>query len=145
MKTKLRKGRLYKLAAFLDSLSKRSFKFSRVVDRSNEDRDGNICGTVCCAVGWLPKLFPSHWEWISNTVEITADLRKNTDSPDWVDSASKFFGITYLQSMCLFSPGCKRDWAPGMLAYNATPKQVADSIRQFVKWKERKKAKRIKK
>lgn len=50
-------ARLNKLAAFLDKLPKTHFNFSTVCELYKPNRT-NLCGTVGCAMGWAPHVFP---------------------------------------------------------------------------------------
>lgn len=43
--------------------------------------DKNDCGTVCCALGWGVKLFPTELEWITDQGQHFVQL-KNNYSPD---------------------------------------------------------------
>lgn len=47
-----------KMLEFLKTLDKDKFSFHKVVDKYE-----NGCGTVCCVVGWFPKIFPDLVEW----------------------------------------------------------------------------------
>lgn len=46
-----------KLIKFLKTLKENQFNFREVVSDSQLDEEDNICGTVCCAVGWFPAIF----------------------------------------------------------------------------------------
>lgn len=133
MKT-FHKNRLLKLADFLDNLPRKKFFFGDVV---NEFDEKNHCGSVCCAVGWCPTVFPRHWKWTGDTFDdYYVGLKESTTF--WDEDAAEFFGIDINEACGLFYPGSTRPWARNtMLADEATPKQVAKSIRQFVKWKEK--------
>ena len=58
MKNQTRINRLQKLADFLLELPADRFDYSAWV----EEDDGE-CGTVCCAIGWMPKVDPKKWKW----------------------------------------------------------------------------------
>ena len=49
---------LHKLVQGLKTLEERQFKYSSFVAHYEVDDSGNICGTTCCAFGWLPKFVP---------------------------------------------------------------------------------------
>ena len=51
--------KMNKLIDFLHDLEEDKFEFNEVV----AETDGNSCGTVCCAVGWFPTIFPEETEW----------------------------------------------------------------------------------
>ena len=54
--------RLLRLAKFLEKLPRRKFDFAELV-ADTEKRHGKDCGTVCCAVGWTPAVFPKLISW----------------------------------------------------------------------------------
>lgn len=41
----------------LETLNEDQFYY-KVYVREYEEKDGSICGTICCAAGWLPKFAP---------------------------------------------------------------------------------------
>jgi len=55
------KRRLRKLIAFLRALPRAKWDFNSVVKKWKEN--GHACGTVCCAIGWVPKIFPKLARW----------------------------------------------------------------------------------
>lgn len=111
--------RLEKLATFLDVLPPKKFWFGTLIS----DMDSKGCGTVCCAIGWTPKVFPELVRWGSFGVE-TMNGALN------FSSVSEFlFGLDTLQTDCLFDPHCPRECP---LPRTATAKQVAAHIRKFI-------------
>lgn len=58
-----RPDRIEKLADFLYDLTSERFKISDWVASWRVEDDGRTCGTVCCAIGWCPEVFPEDWEW----------------------------------------------------------------------------------
>lgn len=142
----LRKDRLLKLAEFLDTLKPEKFNFNDIVSESKDS-----CGTVCCAVGWCPTVFPRSWAWfnygmLSDRMSVTLKTNlKNADSDtdhlvlDWAKCAAEFFGMTLMEAHMLFIPERRRPWASGSkLSYKTKPKTVARSIRSFIDWQENK-------
>jgi hypothetical protein len=119
--------RLLKLARFLEKLPARKFDFASVVSRAR-----NGCGSVCCAVGWLPAVFPklAKWEDRGFGVSLRDDYHTN------FGAAEVIFDIGCIAATDLFCPERLRDWADqSVLPEKATPKEVAASIRAFVKWR----------
>lgn len=57
--------RILKLADFIEPLSAKEFSFKHLVTRFDEV---NQCGTNCCALGWMPAVFPQDWEWTKGSV-----------------------------------------------------------------------------
>lgn len=128
----MRKDRLLKLAAFLSRLPDSKFDFREYVKKWDAE---NHCGTVACAIGWCPKVFPKHWKWQPFTFESGAEpvLRNPPLKSEfqWCDDdAQSFFGISDEEFLRLFTPGRRRD---GNLPGNAKAKDVAHHIREFVK------------
>lgn len=122
----MRKDRLLKLAEFLDALPRSKFDIESLV---REERGG--CGTVCCAIGWMPKVDPKNWEWKKTedawrpvAGPLFPTLRGHS-SRTWMFSTSTYFGISYEDVDYLFT----RE-AYGSRVYPIT---VANRIRQFVK------------
>lgn len=131
--------RLLKVADFLDKLDKSKFDYSEVVSKY----EGN-CGTVCCALGWLPSIFKKDFSWTEvnygwivgfDRLEV---VRKGQRRDDIFALASQYFSITEWESSLLFDPDNNN------LGDDATPKQVARHIRRFVskRIKSREKAKK---
>lgn len=126
--TKTHIMRLEKLAAFLDKLPRKKFDFSDVVTAFDPEK---YCGTVGCAIGWTPAVFPDLVEWGRNCYGANVFLRA-THRGGYNHVAENLFGVTYDESEKLFSPYCEA--CP--LGVGATPKQVAREIRKFIKEKQ---------
>lgn len=138
------KKRLLKLAEFLENLPTKKFNFGEIVEKFDQK---NKCGTICCAVGWCPTVFPRDWTWVKDKYDPTkawaylkSEINANIEGLkylDWSESASKFFGISLYEADDLFYPNRPRPWDNYKeLHETATPKQVAKSIRKFLEWKE---------
>ena len=127
--------RLNKLASFLDDLPRKKFYFGEVV------RDGDVsavCGTVCCAMGWAPKVFPRLVEWFRSPYGGRLSIRMLGQDKEgsYVVIASILFDITCEEAARLFSPGEIRPWVLGTgLGRHTAPALVAKSIRRFIEWK----------
>jgi len=127
--------RLLKLADFLDQLPRQKFDFARIAHEGHKSmRDAlkagkHRCGTVACAIGWTPVVFPRLVRWVTLNIgsrDLDVCLRSDDDSIDF-DAAAQIFDIEYDDACFLFDPGDSR------LGDGATPKQVAKHIRKFVK------------
>lgn len=123
-------NRLEKLATFLDTLPRRKFDFREVVTRWDADKPS--CGSVCCAIGWTPVVFPRDWEWASENESNPIQQRGVVDDSSPLD-IQEFFGLTereYVEAFCpaenLFNP-------QGALPGRATPKQVARNLRRIAR------------
>jgi len=60
MRKSTRINRLQKLHDFLVQLPPKKFAIKEWVTRFNQK---NECGTVCCAIGWMPTVDKRNWEW----------------------------------------------------------------------------------
>jgi len=135
--------RLLKLADFLDDLAPEKFDFSRVIHR---------CGTVGCAIGWTATVFPElvglsileeqdHSDEKDQYTWKTGVKWLGTENPGWAGHnyawvAEKLFDISMQEGFKLFTCDQRRQWtAESSLDALATPKEVAQSIRQFIAWK----------
>ena len=115
------KKRLQKLADFLKTLHHKKFNFAYII---------NDCGTVGCAWGWTPVVFPKHLKWYNNSV-VFKDNKLNTNF--WFhEEAAYFFGITAEEALGLFSPNLQHKINLPNCDFNATPKQVAKNIQTFL-------------
>jgi hypothetical protein len=144
---KIYKDRLLKLASHLDKgkLGHRKFDFGTWSAGATKK---NSCGTVGCAIGECPIIFPSKWKFktfheelvqseFGKTIYHTDPVLKRGSGTSVIDAAA-FFGITNGEAHGLFTPshepafcGIKR------LPYTATRKQVAANLRRFVIAKEK--------
>ena len=144
--------RLLKLAAFLDKMKPSKFDYSTIYDTN--------CKTTGCAMGWCPVVFPGSFQYgevpFEKNTKYDEDNKevevlgygvclksKPVKTPGFrtsILSAQKFFGLTKDESHALFA-SFNEDWdvkkLPGLkvLGLNATAKQVASHIRNFVKLK----------
>lgn len=150
--------RLLKLADFLDKLPKAKFDFSQIAYRGDKSMLEALratrarCGTVACAIGWMPAVFPKLTAWVSDSDRDAADislivgLRGDNSSYATISSfetAQVVFGLSQEESEFLFAPfGHDFDKDENNhLAYDATPKQIARHIRKFVRDKQAEAAK----
>jgi len=122
--------RLLKLAAFLDGLPSAKFDIREYV-AENSAPDPR-CGAVCCAVGWMPRVFPASWRWVDMgwaNRQLSVQRRRNTTEDCWDDAASFFnIGVTVMDAMF-------KDTAYPMAEYGGrkvTPKVVAARVRKTV-------------
>ena len=112
----IHKRRFLKLASFLEKLRKNKFYYGTLVNKWDNKME---CGSVCCAIGWLPAVFPSLWSWANGTLGTGEGLRE-------------FFGINHTQECGLFLPNHQHLIGETMLGHDATAKEVAAMIRRFV-------------
>lgn len=131
-------GKLRKLAAFLRKLKPEAFDFQMLVRHFDEEKQ---CGTVCCAIGWCPVVFPDEITW--------DDITDRLDD-SYADISSHLFGLDRKASKILFAPsipgipgipGCRLieeiQWPDGtstkfhLLSAHVHPKIVANRIERF--------------
>ena len=135
--------RLRKVEAHLRSgkLGHRVFDFARFNAGFSEIYDEKGCGSHGCALGELPFIFPEEWAfsktglrdpyWFNNM----AVFRKSS-----LDQAALFFDLTFAEICQLFvpfEPSTEERFGIYPLPYKASPKEVADNIDLFIKYKEK--------
>lgn len=145
--------RLLKLAAFLRTMPKAKFDFGTIMDvRGKPPLEAlkageHPCGTVGCAVGWMPAVWPKQVKWAGNfTPWVKLVGHSYNFAGRSFDTAEKFFGLSYADVRYLFNPGNQdnpwnddhgiTDWSRprnNHLPYNSSPKRIAAHIRKFVK------------
>lgn len=134
--------RLLKLADFLQTLPRQKFDFSQIAHQGEKPMMQALkarkesCGSVACAIGWMPAVWPKLLLWAPNSpnsCELSVLMRGDNTGDTNFDIAQRFFNIDYDESMALFYPG----WRVNTPDYNATPEQVAAHIRRFVKAKQK--------
>lgn len=141
----MNKERLLKLVEFLNGLDPSEFQFSSTIDSVDEK---NECGTVCCAMGWTPRVFPDLVEWapyllrsgaLSTFMPLTIKLKcghENSDS--YADIAVQIFDIPRADAVYLFTPAYQHELITkyGMpiknLGGDAKPSDVASAIKTYV-------------
>lgn len=139
--------RLLKLADFLSEMPRAKFNFRTIFEQGSKPplealaAGEHKCGTVGCAIGWMPAALPSVAKWdyyksyndekkVANVV-----LREDERLSDF-HAAARAFGITQSEAFWLFSPFGGGGQFGASIAHGvdgrATPKQVARHIRKFV-------------
>ncbi len=125
-------ARLKKLADHLlnGKLGHENFDFSCFNDG---DIDKNGCGTLGCAIGECPIVFPKHWHFEENNYMFEPHLI-GSDRWSELDDACEFFGISDDAACHLFVPNDQDTYAFGgsELGRNATKEQVAANILSFI-------------
>lgn len=134
--------RLLKLAEFLDTMPREKFDFTIIAAQGGKPmraalRAGKTrCGTVGCAIGWMPAVFPRHLKWSSDLKSYPDVCLRSDESATDFSAASKFFDISLGDVQREFTPG-PLEYGYSGLSDDATPKQVARHIRAFVRESER--------
>lgn len=145
--------RMMKLYAFLMALKPALFDFSTVCELGTNAPSkalevGGGCGTVACAMGWMPAVFPRMFKWIGfyNRETITqaaveagevaddaASIQSRISGLRDFSAVEVFFGLSYEDARFLFMPASPSTWEDGFhLPGTATPKEVAARLKWFV-------------
>jgi hypothetical protein len=129
---RLGNSRLLELADHLESANLGHDQFDLGIFSTFVSGKRNQCGTAGCAIGECPFAFPNDWKFSSNGYPI---LSVNGDQSNIFGDAEKFFELPGIASSHLFSPGDQeiKIYGGKYLKRNATPKEVAGNIREFVR------------
>lgn len=126
--------RLLKLADFLNVLPKEKFNYGVVVMGDDLPRKTFDCGSVACAMGWTPVVFPRLAKYVKHEngdVEIALCTSRYAQS--YPEVAEELFDIPSHIAVGLFAAGNQHVVHEESLDFDASPKQVASLIRRFVK------------
>lgn len=106
------------------------FKFTTFNDG---EYDAAGCGTLGCALGECPAVFPSTWFFDKNT-HMPAIGKFDSVFDTSLDHAVEFFNLDKEDISSLFCPESQSGMLP-TLCNNATKEQVADNIQLFIEMK----------
>lgn len=134
------KKRILKLCDFLEQLPRKRFDFGVVAEKQS-------CGTVGCAIGWTPEVFPRLVKWTPPTTkhgQMGIAPKDGRRGRCYTTIARSLFGLTKKHAHDLFTPSAPvfidLSGAPdykyvvlGSLDFDATPKQVAKRLRKFLR------------
>ena len=135
MKKKIRFDRLKKLADHLikGELGHDKFDFYTYNELFNGEYKRNGCGTIGCAIGECPIIFPKDW-CFSKIIKDPKLRRVNHSCQIEQDSGMMFFGLTLEQYCHLFVPYHQSNVFGGkQLGRKATAKAVGNNILVFIK------------
>lgn len=118
------KARLRKLIAFFRVLPRKRFRFSSV-------RMEEKCGSVCCAIGLTPEIFP---KLVRSTEDRDVELIGCQDYHNYINVGEELFGLSERASTCLFTPYHQTNLHPDLdcCGNYAAPKQVAAMLEKFL-------------
>lgn len=125
----IHKERLNMLIIFLDELDEERFTLTNSVLLID---DG--CGSICCAIGWTPKIFPDLVRWTGERSLTHGLALDGNESAAYSEVAQELFGIDNWMAIDLFAPDGQvrvHSALPECGAY-ATPKEVANMLRKFL-------------
>lgn len=91
------KKRLLKLAEKIKKIPTRQFDLGLIAKKRE-------CGTVCCAIGYCPIVFPRNFKYVDEYGDGELEVQlKGTNDVNF-DAAEKFFGLTNDEAYFLFMP-----------------------------------------
>lgn len=124
----IERARFVKLVEFLEDLPIERFNFAQVVSAFDDQKD---CGTVCCAMGWTPRLFPDFVQW-SRLGECLVDAGNQRIA--YEQAALILFGIHPDIAIDLFAPDQQHEVSKKLdiCGEFATPGDVAFMLNQFL-------------
>mgnify|MGYP003328560311 FL=1 len=115
------------------------FGRERLIKLAKHLQKGKGCGTLGCAIGELPALFPALWKRGEKSAPVLGT--KPPVLTSWpceiqsISHAAYFFGIDYILAEMLFLPNEPRPWERDReLSNKATHGDFATSIMNFIKW-----------
>lgn len=130
--------RLQEMANFLKKLEPEKFNFDLVISKYRPEGTA-ICGTKCCAIGWMPAIWPELFMWFNS---VNKDLGpefiyiRRRDDPDGNRSecvnfslAKAFLGLNSQQCDNFFMPGINRTHSCDT---PITPIELASQIEAFI-------------
>ncbi len=130
--------RLMRLARFLhNKLPEEKFDFRHILRGSDIPNKTFSCGTVGCAIGWSPLVFPTLLEYKhtpqGNVMVVSKECNRALVVSDHVvsDTVKDFFGLWEFEAKALFVPGQQDGTLPRLTSYSK-PKDVAINIALFV-------------
>jgi hypothetical protein len=139
------KERLLRLADFLEhELPPEKFSYGDVVRGPDMPRKEMDCGSVACAIGWCPVIFPDLASYAKARFGPNFYVISKTPSGDtsWSfdEAGMNLFGLSLDESEALFDPFYSDDSREEMglepVDENSSAIEVAANIRAFVKYKE---------
>jgi len=135
----IRVGRLRRLAKHLRGTHRAHKKFDFGVVAQGKFINDNYCGSVGCALGELPAVWPKEWKWEQNywcddMFDVFLKTHNSGITNIW-NPVSNFFSITNDQAYHLFKPRKQmpQQFGGKELDEYATAEQVADNIDAFIK------------
>jgi hypothetical protein len=133
-----------KVIEFLRTLEESKFNFRAVVSSQTVDENSHICGSVCCAVGWFPKIFPDTVYWGSTCTEAAYNTHVSTrHTTGYQRVAAEVLDISDHHAVALFTPVSPGEDLYGFLRKaqatlglqhldeHASPMQVARNLEHY--------------
>jgi len=131
--------RLMKLARFLyNVLPPEKFNFGNVLKGRDVPNETFSCGTVGCAIGWAPVVFPLELRYVKRSASSTPHV-EDANGVVWDVhccgaslAVRDFFGISEVAAIALFAPGVQMNLDLPVLHSESSAPDVAKNIATFV-------------
>ena len=128
--------KLMKLARYLVKVPPNRFDFTVIVRGVTIPTQEDNCGTMACALGNLPFVFPERFEYRSNEIGRVNVHDKEENSPleylTYVEPICSFFDLSAIEVLGLFSAYEQHEIGQAELGSSASPLEVAQNIASYV-------------
>jgi len=128
--------KLMKLARYLVKVPPNRFDFKVIVQGSVIPNQEDNCGTMACALGNLPFVFPERFEYRINGMGRVKVHDKEEDAPleylTYVEPICSFFDLGAIEVLGLFSAYEQDSIGQKELTGEASPLEVAQNIASYV-------------
>ena len=128
--------KLMKLARYLVNVPPNTFDFTVIVRGATIPTQEDNCGTMACALGNLPFVFPERFEYRINEVGRVKVHDKEEDAPleylTYVEPICSFFDLGAIEVLGLFSAYEQDSIGQKELTGEASPLEVAQNIASYV-------------
>lgn len=128
--------KLMKLARHLVNVSPSSFDFKVIVQGSAIPTQEDNCGTMACALGNLPFVFPERFEYLlSEMGRVKVHDKENyilLEYLTYVEPVCSFFDLSAIEVLGLFSAYEQHEIGLAELSDTASPLEVAQNIASYV-------------
>jgi len=122
-------AKMTKLIDFLITMPRKDFNFEVVVSKQNNKG----CGTVCCAIGWTPIIFPKEAKW-SAVARFKDHANSAVNGKYYALVASDIFGMSDHLADHLFAPDSQEAVHRSLpnAGDKVTPKKFAKVLKKFM-------------
>ncbi len=128
--------KLMKLARYLMQVSPSRFDFKVIMSGTAIPTQEDDCGTMACALGNLPFVFPERFEYRINQLGRVGVHDKEHDIPleymTYVEPICSFFDLGAIEVLGLFSAYEQQEIGERELSNEASPLEVAQNIASYV-------------
>jgi hypothetical protein len=121
----MNKKRLKKLNHFLRRLPADKWVYSTFYHET-------ACGTVCCAAGWCPVVFPNEWKYTKQHGTIPALIAREGYWRGPFEDLATFFELSIATCFAIFQ-NCAQFYK-NLRVYQVTPVHVANLIAYYMRY-----------